>query len=192
MTRQTKLAHHEHVERRVESFRHFRRDRHATSGKRQHENVLPVCVIAEIFSQNLAGFSSINELCFHIVRESCLTTATNRREAEYQKLRMPRLPMVEIDAEASDVLAAHVALCVHQLKQFFRFVTVKELGIQKLGHPIHLMSVGEIEGDLDVFVGILNHDDAVVVNVCALPFALEEDCATRLYFGRSELGRLKK
>ena len=54
------------------------------------------------------------------------------------------------------------------------------------------MSVGEIEGDLDVFVGILNHDDAVVVNVCALPFALEENCATRLYFGRSELGRLKR
>ena len=105
---------------------------------------------------------------------------------------MPRLPMMEIDADPSDVLAAHVAPCVHQLKQFFGFVTIKKLRIQKLGHPIHLMSVGEIEGDLDVFVGILNHDDAVVVNVCALPFALEEDCATRLYFGRSELGRLKK
>ena len=53
------------------------------------------------------------------------------------------------------------------------------------------MSVGEIEGDLDVFVGILNHDDAVVVNVCALPFALEEDYTTRLHFSRSKLGRLK-
>ena len=105
---------------------------------------------------------------------------------------MPRLPMMEIDAEASDVLSTHVAPCIHQLKEFFGFVTIKKLRIQKLGHPIHLMSVGEIEGDLDVFVGILDHDDAVVVNVCALPFALEEDCATRLYFGRSELGRLKK
>ena len=105
---------------------------------------------------------------------------------------MPRLPMMEIDAEASDVLAAHVAPCVHQLKQFFGFVTIKKLRIQKLGHPIHLMSVGEIEGDLDVLVGILNHDDAVIVNICALPFAFEEDCATRLYFGRSKLGRLKK
>ena len=105
---------------------------------------------------------------------------------------MPRLPMMEIDAEASDVLAAHVASCVHQLKQFFGFVTIKKLRIQKLGYPIHLMSVREIEGDLDVFVGILNHDDAVVVNVCALPFALEEDCATRLYFRRSKLGRLEK
>ena len=105
---------------------------------------------------------------------------------------MPRLPMMEIDAEASDVLSANVAPCVHQPKQFFGFVTIKKLGIQKLGHPIHLMSVGEIEGDLDVFVGILNHDDTVVVNVCALPFALEEDCATRLHFGRSELGRLKE
>src|SRR6476659_8158728 len=40
---------------------------------------------------------------------------SNRREAKHQKLRMPRLPMMEIDAEASDVLAAHVAPCVHQL-----------------------------------------------------------------------------
>ena len=105
---------------------------------------------------------------------------------------MPRLPMMEIDAEASDVLAAHVAPCVHQLKQFFGLVTIKKLRIQKLGHPIHLMSVGEIEGDLDILVGVLDHDHAVVVNVCVLPFAFEEDCATRLHFGRSELGRLKK
>ena len=100
--------------------------------------------------------------------------------------------MMEIDAEASDVLAAHVAPCVHQLKQFFGFITTEELRVQKLGHPIHLMSVGEIKSDLDIFVGILNHNDTVVVNVFALPFALEEDCATRLYFGHSELGRLKK
>jgi len=40
------------------------------------------------------------------------------------------------------------------------------------------MSVGEIKSYLDVLVGVLNHDDAVVVNVCALPFALEEDCTT--------------
>jgi hypothetical protein len=105
---------------------------------------------------------------------------------------MPRLPMLEIDAEASDVLAAHVAPCVHQLKEFFGFVTIKKLGIQKLRYPIHLMSVGEIEGDLDVFVGILNHDDAVVINVCAFPFAFEEDYTTRLHFSRSKLGRLKK
>ena len=105
---------------------------------------------------------------------------------------MARLPMMEINAEASDVLATDVAPCVHQLKQFFGLVTIKKLRIQKLGHPIHLMSVGEIEGDLDILVGILNHDDAVVVNVCALPFAFEEDCATRLHFGRSELGRLEE
>jgi len=50
--------------------------------------------------------------------EICLTISPNRREAKHQKLRMPRLPMMEIDAEASDVLSAHVAACVHQLKQF--------------------------------------------------------------------------
>src|SRR4029450_11244788 len=105
---------------------------------------------------------------------------------------MPRLPMMEIDAEASEILAAHLFSCVHQAKKFLCLVAIKKLRIQKLGHPIHFMSVGEIEGDLDVFVGILNHDDAVVVNVCALPFALEEDCAARLYFRCSKSGRLKK
>jgi hypothetical protein len=69
MTGQTKLARHEHVEWRVESFRYFRRDRYATSGKREHENVVPVCVSAEVFSQKLASASSIKELCFHILRE---------------------------------------------------------------------------------------------------------------------------
>src|SRR6478609_3507875 len=100
--------------------------------------------------------------------------------------------MMEIDAEASDILATYVTPCVHQLKQFFGFVAIKKLRIQKLCYPIHLMSIREIEGDLYVFVGILNHNDAVAVDVCALPFALEEDGATWLYFGRSELGRLKK
>ena len=92
--------------------------------------------------------------------------------------------MMEIDAEPSDVLSAHIAPCVHQLKQFFGLVTIKKLRIQKLGYPIHLVSVGQIEGDLDILVGVLDHDDAVVVKVCALPFAFEEDCATRLDFGR--------
>ena len=99
---------------------------------------------------------------------------------------------MEIDPEPSDVLSARVAPRVHQLKQFLGFVTIKKLRIQKLGHPIHLMSVGEIEGDLDVFVGILNQDDAVVLNVCALPLAFEEDYTTRLHFGRSKLDSLKK
>jgi len=73
--------------------------------------------------------------------------------------------MMEIDAKASHVLAAHVFSCVHQPKEFFGLGTTEELRIQKLGHSIHLMSVGQIERDLDVFVGVLNHDDAVVVNI---------------------------
>ena len=105
---------------------------------------------------------------------------------------MARLPMMEVNAEASHTLATHVAPCVHYLKEFFGLIMTKELRVQELGHPIHLMSVGEIKSYLDVLVGVLNHDDAVVVNVCALPFALEEDCATRLYLGRSKLGRPKK
>ena len=80
-----------------------------------------------------------------------LTPGVNRGKAKHQKLRMLRLPMMEIDAEASDVLVAHVAPCVRQLKEFFGFVTIKKLRIQKFSHPIHLMSVGEIKSDLDVF-----------------------------------------
>jgi hypothetical protein len=105
---------------------------------------------------------------------------------------MPRLPMMEIDAEASDALSAHVAPCVHQLKQFFGFVTIKKLRIQKLGYPIHLISVGEIEGDLHILVGVFDHDDAIIVNVRILPFAFEEDGATGLHFRCSKLCRLKK
>src|SRR5215470_13091945 len=105
---------------------------------------------------------------------------------------MARLPMMEINAIASDILAAHIVSCVHHLKEFFGLITTEELRIQELGHPIHLVRIGEIKSDLDIFVRVLNHDDTVVVNVCALPFALEEDCATGLNFGCSKLSRLKK
>jgi hypothetical protein len=57
--------------------------------------------------QELLGFGSVRELCFPIVRESCLTTTLKWREAKHQKLGMSRPPMMEINAEASDVLSAH-------------------------------------------------------------------------------------
>src|SRR5215468_5218514 len=105
-------------------------------------------------------------------------TTTNRHEAEHQKLRMPGLPMVEIDPKASHTLSPHIAPGIHQAEELFGFIATKELRIQELGHPIHFVRIGQVKGDLEVFVGVLNHDDTVVVNVCALPFALEEDCAT--------------
>jgi hypothetical protein len=55
---------------------------------------------------------------------------SNRRETEHENVRVPRLPMMEINAEASDVLSAHVASCVHQLKQFFGLITTEELRVQ--------------------------------------------------------------
>ena len=105
---------------------------------------------------------------------------------------MAWLPTMEIHAKATDLLSANVASGVHKPKEFLSLRLGEERRVEEFCYPIHLMGVGEIKSDLDVLVGILNHDDAVVVNVCALPFALEEDCATRLYFGRSKLGRLKK
>jgi hypothetical protein len=100
--------------------------------------------------------------------------------------------MMEVDTVASHALAANVVPCVHEAKKFFRFVTTKELRVQKLGYPIHLVGVGQVKRDLNVLIGVLNHDDAIIVNVPVLPFAFEEDDAARLYFGCPEVGRLKK
>jgi hypothetical protein len=55
--------------------------------------------------------------------------------------------MMELDAEASDILSAHVAPCVHQLKQFFGLVTAKELRLQRFGYPIHFVSA-RLRGNL--------------------------------------------
>ena len=99
---------------------------------------------------------------------------------------------MEIDAEASDVLPANILACVHKAKKLLGFCTTEELGVQKLGYPIHLVSVGEIKRDLDILVGVFDHDDAIIVNVRILPFAFEEDGATGLHFGRSKLCCLKK
>lgn len=105
---------------------------------------------------------------------------------------MARLPMMEIHAEASYVLPPNILACVHKAKELFGFVTTEELRVQKLGYPIHLMSIGEIKRDLDILVGVFDHDDAIIVDVRILPFAFEEDGATGLHFGCSKLGRLKK
>jgi len=105
---------------------------------------------------------------------------------------MARLPMMEINAEASYILPAHILVCIHQGKKFVRLVPSKELRIQKFGHPIHLMSVSKIKRDLDILVGIVDHNDAVIVNVFVFPFAFEKNDATRLYFSCSEVCLLKK
>jgi len=100
--------------------------------------------------------------------------------------------MMKINAVPTHGFPAHILAFVHEAKELPGLITTEELRVQKLSHPIHLVSVAEIKSDLDVFVGVLNHDDTIVVDVCALPFALEEDCATGLHFGCSKLCRLKK
>ena len=100
--------------------------------------------------------------------------------------------MMEINAVAPHILAANILVRVYEPKKLFGLTTCKKRGIQKLGYPIHLMRVGEIKRYLDILVGVLNHDDAVIVNVCVRPFAFEEDGATRLHFSCPELRPLKK
>ena len=77
--------------------------------------LVAIRIAGGIFRQKVASFSSIKELCFH-VHESCLTTTSKWREAKYQKLRMPRLPVMEVNPEASHVLSAHVTSSVDDLK----------------------------------------------------------------------------
>ena len=68
------------------------------------------------------------------------------------------------------------------MKEAFGLIPAKEWRIQELGHPIHLVRVGQIKCDLHILIGIFNHDDAIIVNIWVLLFAFEEDGATRLYF----------
>jgi hypothetical protein len=53
------------------------------------------------------------------------------------------------------------------------------------------MGVGEIKGDLDVLIGVFNHDYAIIVDVRVLPFAFEKDSATWLDFGCAKVSFLK-
>jgi hypothetical protein len=52
--------------------------------------------------------------------------------------------------------------------------------------------IREIKGDLNIFIGIFDEDDAVAVDVGALPFAFEEDGAAFLDLGRSKVCLLEK
>jgi hypothetical protein len=100
--------------------------------------------------------------------------------------------MMEIDMVAAHILPAHVLVCVHHAKELVGFSTIEKLRVQEFGYPIHLMSVGKVKGDLDVLVGVLDHNDAIVVNVFVFPFTFEKDGATRLHFGCSKPCLLEK
>src|SRR5262249_4064929 len=82
--------------------------------------------------------------------------------------------MMEIHAKATDLLSANVSSGVHKPKDFLSLRLGEERRVEKFRYPVHLMGVSYIKRDLNVFIGVFNHDDAIVVNVGILPFALEK------------------
>jgi len=104
---------------------------------------------------------------------------------------MARLPAMKIDPEASHFFAAHLALRIDKTKEFLSLGLGKKRRIDKFSHPIHLMSIGEVKGDLNVFVGVFDDDEAVIIDVRTFPFALEKDGAALLDLGRAQMGRLE-
>ena len=104
---------------------------------------------------------------------------------------MPRLPAMKINAKAADLLSTNVVSGVDEAEKLFRFSSRKERRIKKLSYPIHLMSVGQIKRHLHIFIGIFDDDDAVVIDVGAIEFALEKDGATFLHFSNTQVSRFE-
>ena len=82
-----------------------------------------------------------------------LARYSGRRKAKDKDLGMPRLPAMKIHtAEATNCLAAYVALGINKPKKLLRFGWRKKRRIEEFGDPVHFMSIGQIECDLNVFI----------------------------------------
>jgi hypothetical protein len=104
---------------------------------------------------------------------------------------VPRLPAMKIDTKAADLFSTDIVCGVQKTKEFLSFRLGKERAVDEFRYPVHLMGVGEIKGDLDVLIGVFNHDYAIIVDVRVLPFAFEKDGATWLDFGCAKVSFLK-
>jgi len=113
-------------------------------------------------------------------------------KTKHQNLGVTRLPTMEVNAEAADFFAAHLVIGIDETKKILSLGSGKEWGIQEFGDPIHLVRIGQVKGDLDIFVGVFNDDDAVIVDIGILPFAFEENNAAFLNFRRSKMCFLEK
>ena len=99
---------------------------------------------------------------------------------------------MEVNTEPADFFAAHLVIGIDEAKKILSLGSRKKWGIKEFGDPIHLVRIGQVKCYLDIFVGVFNHDDAIVVDISILPFPLEEDHAAFLYFGWSEVRLLEK
>ena len=104
---------------------------------------------------------------------------------------MSRLPSIKIHAKAADLFSTNVVSRINQAKELLRFRLSKKWGVEEFCYPIHLVSIGQVKRDLHIFIGVFHHDNAIVINISILPFALEKDGATLLYFGSPKSGALE-
>ena len=90
---------------------------------------------------------------------------------------------MKINAEPSYPFFTSIASGVDDIEKRLGFVWREKGRIEKFGDPIHLVCIGQVKGDLNIFVGVFNEDEGVIINVCGLPSTFEEDRAALLHLG---------
>src|SRR5262249_41973494 len=120
-------------------------------------------------------------------RFKCPASLLRWCKAEDQNLGVTRLRTMEINTETADFFATHLVMGIDETKKILGLGSGEEWSIEEFGDPIHLMRVGQVKGDLYIFVGVFNQDNAVIVDIGALPFAFEENNAAFLNFCRAKM-----
>ena len=82
---------------------------------------------------------------------------------------------MEVNTQPADFFAAHLVIGIDETEKILSLHSDKEWSTEKFGHPIHLVRIGQIKCDLNIFIGVFDEDDAVGVNVGVFPFAFEKD-----------------
>jgi len=82
---------------------------------------------------------------------------------------------MEVNTEVADFFSARLVIRIDETKKTLSLHSDKEWRIEKFGHPIHLVRIGQIKCDLNIFIGVFDEDDAVGANVGVFPFAFEKD-----------------
>ena len=93
-----------------------------------------------------------DELSDHLAQDVLAAFLLRRSKAEHDNLRMAGLPVAEIDTVTPDPLPSHMSFAMQKAEKFFGLFLIKEWTVEKFVHPIHLVIVGEIKRNLDVFV----------------------------------------
>ena len=105
---------------------------------------------------------------------------------------MLRLPVMKIDPKAPNVFPASLMPRIYKAKKVFGFAWGEERRIDEFGYPIHFMRIRQVKCDLNILIGVLHYDQAVVVDVRVRPVAFEENRAPLLHLGRVQVSLFEK